>query len=145
MLNLGEGYEHLVMVGQDRQRQRSYGHDHYFTAWNAGDRFCVGARAYFMEMYKEEEMAKVKGRCRNSCGNMTVTTNYYMQEWDVPKEDDLKVLKYIKVHVKSEDGNGGSNGNGNGDNNNFGNVAQAKPVMILAFMAVSLLLGIANE
>ena len=111
----------------------------------------MGARSYFMKMYKEEEMAKVKGRCMNSCGkkvNKTtddVTTVYYMQEWDVPKEDDLKVLKYIKVHVKSEDGNGGSNGNGNGDNNNFGNVAQAKPVMILAFMAVSLLLGIANE
>ena len=147
------------MVGQDAKGQRSYGHDNYFTAWNAGNTFCVGGRVVFRKMYKVKDFSnKVQDTsefCMNSCGEKVnknpVTTMYYEQKWDAPKGAEFEVVKYIKMHV-SEDGNGGGDGNGgdgnggdgNGGNDNFGTVVQSKAIVVLAFVAVAMFLGIAN-
>ena len=112
-----------MMVGKDT---KSYGHDHYFTAWNTGEHFCVGARVVSRKMWKVadghfdvqtfQNSSKI---CMHSCGeresNNSVTRMYYEQKWD----EGSKIVKYIKFGIKPDDGNGGdeNSGTGSGDGN----------------------------
>jgi len=147
-VQVGQKYNHLVIVGED-----TYGHDHYLTAWNNGRYFCVGTRVIFKKMYKVKEFSnnvqEVTRVCMHSCGEKVnknaVTQIYYDQKWDTPSDDDLKIVKYIKVGMKSENRDGGGDGNvGNGGDNSFGNFVQSKPMMILTLITVVLCLKFAK-
>ena len=159
VMNVGQSYERLVMVGQDTYGQKSYGHDYYFTAWNTGEQYCVTVDSSLKKEFSSREIVEEKtSDCRWNCGeqeNMKpLTTKYYEQKWMTPEADDFEVVKYIKISVKSQDGNGGggNGGNGNGGdgdggddgNTNFGNLVQPGPVVVLATIAVNLFFGIAN-
>ena len=131
-------YNKLIMIGYDQ---------YFLLGLNQG-MACLStmqdSRVIFKVSRFRTTTEEVRHVCKKSCieieKNESLRFMYYQQSWDKPSDDDLIIVKYIKIQVKYEKLKEVEKENGSKSGKvNFGNYVKSNSIVILSLIVVQLL------